>query len=322
MPLFETCPVGLQDYVRVKNEEPFISIFNHLASIQSEVLYNASRIYPFAYLNLGRMQLYLNKDFRQDKIIPVIRKNEQRLLEDGVSEQKPQYSLYTPHCRLDDILTTLEQLQPLSSIPVDITDVTKAYADEFLSQVSEWKKVETSKDIIQSAEKLSKLEGRNCSSLRNTMKHVRNDLKPEIQPLNARNAQDAVCVFQRWKVASAKKYFRITIGRDERLVSEYCDKMDFQNLFGYVYYINNLPAAVSFGCRSAKDPKFGIDVTVKALYSTYKGLADFAFIHLMQEMYKHGIELINDSGGNGAVKKNKDKFSPIGVIPMYDLQRK
>ena len=188
LPLFEANPVGLKEFVRVKNKEPFISIFNHLASIQSEVLYNHSRIFWSSYLNLGRYQLYLNKDFRQDKIIPVVRKNEQRLLEDGISEQKPQYTLYTPHCGLDDIWATLELLDQLSSTPVEITDVTENYATKFLSEVSGWERVETSKDIVQSAEKLAKLEGRNYSSLRNTMKHVRNDLKPEIQALNQRNA--------------------------------------------------------------------------------------------------------------------------------------
>src|SRR5208282_6255852 len=128
MPLFETCPVGLQDYVRVKNEEPFISIFNHLSSIQSEVLYNASRIFPFAYLNKGRMQLFLNKDFNNDKIIPVVRKNEQRLLEDKISEQKPQYTLYNPHCNFVDLGEIVKMVDPLSSSSVEITDVTKDYA--------------------------------------------------------------------------------------------------------------------------------------------------------------------------------------------------
>ena len=322
MPLFEANPVGLQNFVRIKNEEPFVSIFNHLSSIQSEVLYNHSRIYPFAYCDKGRMQLYLNKDFSKDKIIPVVRKNEQRILEDKVSEQKPQYSLYTPHCGLDDIWTTLEQLDPLSSVPVEITDVTKDYADEFLGQVKGWEKIKTSDDIIQSAEHLAELKGRNFSSLRNTLKHVRNDLKPEIQALNSRNAQDAICVFNRWKEMSIKRYFRITIGRDTRLIETYCDKMDFENLFGYVYYINQVPSAVSFGARSTKDRIYGQDITCKAL-PTCRGLADFAFIHLMNEMFKKGILLVNDSGGNSKpILDNKRKFAPVCVIQMFDLRRK
>ena len=324
MPLFETHPVGLQDFVRVKNEEPFITIFNDLACYQTEVLYNHSRIFPFSYLNLGRMQLYLNKDFNERKIFPVVRKNEQRLLEDHVSEQKPQYTIYNPyymHDTLDALLKVISELDKLSSAPVEITDVTRAYADNFLSQASGWEKVKSSDDVIQQADLLSELKGRNFSSLRNTMKHVRNDLKPEVQALNQRNANDAICVFERWKTLSAQKYFRITIGRDNRLIEEYCDKMDFQNFFGYVYYVNNQPSAVSFGCRSAKDPTWGQDVTCKAL-PTCKGLADFAFIHLMQEMHKKGITLVNDSGGQGKVLLNKKKFSPLMTIPMYSLRRK
>ena len=321
MPLFETNPVGLSNFVRVTNTEPFIEIFDYLYSIQSEVLYAHSKIYPFAYLNLGRMQLYLNKDFRQDKIIPIVRKNEQRLLEDKISEQKPQYSLYTPHCGIDDILATLEHLQQFSSIPVDITDVTKAYADKFLSQVNGWEKTKTSDDVIQQAGLLAKLEGRNFSSLRNTLKHVRNDLKPETQALNSRNAQDAICVFERWKATQGLKYFRVTVGRDVRLIEEYADKMDFQDFFGYVHYINNVPKAVSFGCRSAQEPTWGVDVTCKADPAS-KGLADFAFVHLMTEMNKKGIVYVNDSGGTGKVLLNKKKFHPLKSIPMYDLQRK
>lgn len=311
MPLFETSPVGLQNYVRVKNEEPFITLFNDLACYQSEVLYNHSRIFPFAYLNKGRMQLYLNKDLNERKIIPVVRKH----------EQKPEYTIYSPYCDIQELLIEVVRLDPFSSEPVCITDVTRHFADKFLEQVKGWEKVKTSDDVIQQADLLAKLAGRNFSSLRNTMKHVRNDLKPETQALNARNANDAICVFERWKTLSAQKYFRITIGRDIRLVEEYCDKLDFENFFAYVHYINNVPSAVSFGTRSVKDRTWGQDITCKAL-PTCKGLADFAFIHLCTEMNKKGITLINDSGGQGKVMLNKKKFSPLMTIPQYDLRRK
>lgn len=311
-PLFEANPVGLKDFVRVKNTEPFISIFNHLASVQVEVLYNHSRIFPFAYLNTGRMELYLNKDFSSDKIIPVVKK----------FTEKPQYSLYTPHAPYTDIIKVVEQLTPFSSEPVDIIDVTESYAAKFLEECKWWEKTKTSDDVVQCADKLAELAGRNFSSLRNTLRHVRNDIKPEVRPLSSTTATDAVCVFERWKDNEGVHYFRRTVGRDVRLVEEYADKMDFENIFGYVYYVNKLPAAVSFGCRSAKDREWGVDVTQKGLYNTYKGISDFAFIHLMQQMYLHGIKYVNDSGGAGPVRKNKLKFAPLKDITMYDLRRK
>lgn len=316
MALFETHPVGLKGFVRVKNEEPFISAFNRLYAGQGECLYNHSPIFPFAYLNLGQMKLYLNADFADRNIIPVVKKHELTL------EHAPSYSIHCPNVGKTRLLDTISSLNVFSSESVEITDVTKDFAEKFIACTEGWEKIVTSNDVIQNAAALSTLAGRNFSSLRNTMKHVKNDLKPEIQALNKRNASDAICVFEKWKTLSAKKYFRITIGRDVRLIEEYCDKLDFQNTFGYVYYINGQPAAVSFGCRSAYAPEWGIDVTCKGLTETFKGIADFAFIHLMTEMNKKGITLVNDSGGTGKVLLNKRKFSPIKMIPMYDLRRK
>jgi hypothetical protein len=262
------------------------------------------------------MRLYLNKDYADGHVIPVVRKHELTL------EHKPSFSIHCPDAELPFVLQTVEHLNKYSSGPVDIVDVTKAFADDFLLKNPGWIKVKTSDDVIQDAVKLSKLEGRNFSSLRNALKHIREDLKPEVQMLSIDNFEDALRVFHEWKDFNKTKYFRVTIGRDLRLIKEYYNKLDFVNLFGYVYYVNNYPAGVSFGCRSFKDSKFGMDVTCKGLNFKFKGMGDFAFIHLMQEMHKQGIELVNDSGGTGNVRKNKDKFHPLYTTPMFDLKQK
>jgi hypothetical protein len=313
MSLFKTHPPGLKDYVRVEHTPDFVKIFDHLFSLQDNILYNHSRIFPFSYLNKGRMKLYLNKDFREDKIIPVVQQ----------FEAKPQYNLFTPHCELDDIWEMLRVLDPISSIPVEIIDVDITYADNFLNVVSGWKKVKTSDDIIQDAQALSELKGRNFSSLRNTLKHVREDMRPCNVPLRKINYEDAIKVFEDWKENQGKKYFRVTVGRDIRLIEEYVkyDRLDYTNTMGFIHYVEDKPVACSFGCRSSKDPAWGIDVTCKANIN-YKGMGDFAFTYLMGEMWRKGIKYINDSGGTGKVKINKLKFSPLMSTPMYSLVRK
>lgn len=322
MSLFETHPVGLADYVRVQNREPFISVFEWLYGSQEQSLYNHSPIFPFSYLNKGQMKLYLNKDFTastnnkvKNKILPVVKQFEHTL------EHKPLYFLHCPIAEDSVILSAVEHLDELSSAPVVIADVTNHFALNFIERNPTWEKVKTSDDVIQHGEALAKLTGRNFSSLRNTIKHVKNDINPEVQPLNPRNANDAICVFERWKVTQGLKYFRVTIGRDIRLIEEYADKLDFYKFFGYVYYVNNVPKAVSFGTRSYMHPEWGVDVTCKADTSC-KGLADFAFIHLCSEMYKKGIKYVNDSGGTGKVMLNKRKFNPLKTIPCFDLKRK
>jgi len=311
MPLFTALPVGLKNYVQITHTEEFVKIFNYLSSLQTDILYNHSRIYPFAYLNVGQYSLYLNKDFCEDKIIPVVKH----------FGSKPQYTLYTPHASIDAILSAVYDLDKVSSVPVEITDVDKAYAENFLSQTVGWEKKKTSDDVIQQADKLTELKGRNFSSLRNTLKHVREDLRPLNVPLRPYNYQDALQVFNQWKETQGQRYFRVTIGRDLRLIEEYKDRTDFEDFFGFIHYIADKPVACSFGCTSAKDPSWGVDVTCKALPS-YKGMGDFAFIYLMQALNTKGVKLVNDSGGQGNVLKNKLKFGPLKTIPMYDLARK
>lgn len=324
MPLFETYPVGLQDFMQVKNQDLFRTIFAFVYAVQSDVLYNHSAVFPFSYLNKGKMKLYINKDVCIDttqqgktsktKIIPVVKQFEYTL------EHKPIYFIHCPIASIEDILATVDQLDVLSSVPVLISDVTEAYASWFLANTDGWEKVKTSDDVIQDACAMASLKGRNYSSLRNTLKHVREDLKPVIFPLNRSTYKDAISVFYAWKDKQGKKYFRVTIGRDVRLIQEYFDKIDEQRFFSYVYYVNGKPEAVSFGCAAEK-PQWGVDITVKA-NTNCKGLADFAFVHLLTEMNKHGIVYVNDSGGTGKVLLNKKKFRPIKTIPCYDLRRK
>ena len=319
MALFKTNPVGLEDFVRVENTSEFVSVFKQLYASQDEVLYNHSPIFPFAYLNLGRLQLFINKDHNRS-IIPVVKK----------FDAKPSYEIHSPFCTVWELVEIIAKLDKVSSNPVIVTDLTKSEAEYWLRQLEgdtctkvtneKWKKVKTSDDIVQDAEALSKLAGRNYSSLRNTLKHVRNDLKPETKQLSPENKADALSVFNAWKEKQGKKYFRVTIGRDLRLIEEYADKLDFVDYFSYVHYVNGKPEACSFGCRSWKQKDFGIDITVKANVDC-KGLGDYAFVHLMTEMNKQGIKLVNDSGGTGNVKLNKQKFRPVYTIPMYNLVR-
>lgn len=312
MPLFEANPVGLKNFVRVKNTKDFKDILYYLYAQQDTVLYNHSLIYPFSFLNKGAYELFINKDNTRSKIIPVVKQFDLAM----------QYMLHTPLATTQEIVALVEHLDKYSKDKVIITDVTEKYAHDFLSMTSGWEKVKTSTDIIQNAELLSQLKGRDFSSLRNTLKHVRNDINPITEVLSPQTKQDAISVFEEWKEKQGAKYFRVTIGRDIRLIEEYADKIDFVNTFSYIHYSQErVPIACSFGCRSSKDSRWGQDITVKANID-YRGMGDFAFIHLIQEMNKCGIVHVNDSGGDAKVKLNKLKFRPTGTVPMYDLRRK
>jgi len=309
--LFET--QELKGFIRVTHTARFESIFQLLYSMQSDVLYAHSRIYPFAYLNVGRLKLFVNEDVNSHdtvKIIPVVKK----------FDSTPTFFLHAPVAEVEDILRVVDQLTPLSKQPVKICDVTTSYAEWFLSQAKGWHKVKTSDDIIQDAKVLSEIKGRTYSSLRNTLKHVREDLKPEIRVLSPDNYKDAIKVFEDWKESEhAKKFFRLTIGRDVRLIETFYDKIDCENYFAYIYYVEGKPCACSFGTSAIGRIGWGQDITCKA-DTTKRGLADFAFIHLMQEMHKKGIQFVNDSGYySPGVRKNKEKFAPVLLIQMFDL---
>lgn len=311
MALFEVKDESfISDFKRVEHTEAFINQFKKIYSEADQALYNHSPIFPFSYLNKGRMELYLHLNLP----IPLVKK----------FKNAPKYWIHNPGLDMkpDELYQVVKQIELETKASVDITDLTSIQVDFYLDLFHRdgYKKIKTSTDVVQDAAKLSNLTGRNFSSLRNSLKHVEKDLKPDIQKLGSSNYLDAIKVFKQWKEESQTKYFRITIGRDVRLIEEYYDKLDFERFFGYVYYVNSLPSAVSFGCRSYYRDDWGQDITVKGLFNQAKGISDFAFIHLMQEMNKKGIIYVNDSGGEAKVKLNKYKFHPIDTIQMFDLR--
>lgn len=312
-PLFGTKELGpLPGYVRVERTEKFVWAFRQLYGVQSACLYNHSPIFPFSYLNRGKMKLFINEDWEKSGIIPVVQKN----------FELPTFFIHCPMSSTDNILNVVQALDKLSVHPCTITDVTAEFASQWVQTIPGWAKIKTSEDVVQDATKIREVKGRDFSSIRNGLKHVRTDLHPWWEPLSIKNKSDALQVFNEWKEVQGKKYFRVTIGRDLRLIEEYYDSVDLKDYFSFVYYVEDKPVAANFGCRSWYSPDWGIDVTVKANIN-YKGMGDFAFWHLISEMNQAGIKMVNDSGAASKnVKINKIKWKNPGFIQMFDLRRK
>ena len=313
MPLFDAKPISpYEGFERVDINNPsHQQFFKRLYKSQSDVLYNHSPIYPFAYLNVGTYRAFLPKE---GSLITLVAKN----------FTEPILSIHAPRSFAHNIWDVVQQFDSLSKQPIILTDLTEEDADIILANelFRNWKKVKTSMDVIQNTDKLTELNGRNFSSLRNTLRRVERDYKPDIVALCKDNYKDAIKVFENWKEKQGKKYFRVTVGRDIRLIEEYHDKIDFSTTYSYVYYISGVPSGVSFGCRSYSRDDWGMDITVKADVDI-RGLADFAFVNLMQRMNEDGIIHVNDSGYHSkGVKVNKFKFQPEGEIPMFNLVRK
>lgn len=318
MALFET-----QEIFKPKNSEKFVrvdpkkhvTIFKELLQNQSETLYNHSPIFPFAYLNTGNRTLFLNSDYSPNKIIPLAQKN----------KTTPTFELFTPFGDMKEILATIDK----ASICIEaIRDVTKQYAQDFLKHWSGWDLIRTSRDVVQDCHLVTELNGRNFSSIRNTLRRVERDYKPDIKLLTTETCADAILVFKDWQQEQGKKYFRVTIGRDIRLIEEYCKALkDLWQIsyFAYVYYVAGKAEAVSFGVRSWSNAEWGIDVTCKANVNI-RGLSDFAFQHLITQLHLAGILYVNDSGWNSKGNEiNKKKWwggKEPQLIPMYDLRRK
>ena len=301
----------MDNFIRVSNTPKFIDVFNNLFSKQADVMYNHSLIHPFSYLNKGRLELYINKDYSDDKIIPVVKK----------FKTTPSYMLYTPHANTEDILEVVNNLDKISKDPVYITDATEEYCTKFLSESPNWKKFRTSDDIIYDTKLVSEMRGKDFVKIRNKIK-VCGKLNPDVQVIStAKHRDDAIYIFRKWKDTQGLKYFRVTIGRDIRLLEEYYDKVDLKDIFGYIAYVDKKPAGVVLGCRSNHAKDWGIEVTTKSLID-YNGMSDYIRQYFLSEMNKAGINYINDSGiYSPGIKKNKIKWKPDRFIKMYDLKR-
>lgn len=306
---------GLRGFEQVASTPEFKKLFQEFFALSKDCLYNQSPIYPFAYLNKGAYKLFVNESWRntrQRKMIPIVQHN----------FTEPSYSLYQPMASLADIEEVNDQLSRISKDPVEIIDCTGEYADWMQNASNNtWKKEKTSDDVIQDAQIITSLPGRNFSSIRNTLRRVERDLKPNICRLDKYTMRDAQRVFEDWKELQGKKYFRVTVGRDLRLIEECAEWVDECDFFGYVYYVDGYPSAANFGCRSWNSPEWGIDVTCKARVDC-RGLSDFAYHHLVTQMYRQKIRWINDCGFAGAGDKiSKGKWQPQKFIPNFKLVR-
>ena len=308
--LFEVDEFIISGYKRVQHTAEYIEVFRKLFCMQEDVLYNHSIVQPFSYLNKGRLSLFINADYKSGEIIPIIQK----------FKNNPTFSLYCPRASDQRILETVEKLKEVSGKEVEIVDATDEWSQSFISNNPNWQRVETSKDVVYNTEKVHVLEGSGFSKIRNKIRRAEKCGLYIEEIRTEKHLGDAIQLFEHWKQTQGEKYFRVTVGRDKRLIEEYWDKVDGKNFFGYNAYIENECKGVVFGNRSDLKPDWGIEVTTKADIHT-PGASDYIRQYLLSRMYSEGIKFVNDSGFYGTgVKVNKTKWLPDRIIKMYKLK--
>jgi hypothetical protein len=161
-------------------------------------------------------------------------------------------------------------------------------------------------DYVYNREDLEKLAGRKYHKKRNLVNAFINNYNYEERPLNFSNIDDAFTVLEEWNDDR-------TINGDYKAAKEALEKMVSLELSGYMYYVDNEPAAWVLGEELAQGTMFGIHFE-KAL-DNYKGIYQFinqAFASILPKK----ITLINREQdlGDPGLRQAKMTYRPSGFI--------
>lgn len=286
------------------------NIFDILFSQKSTLLYDQSDVSPFAYWNIGNFKLYINDDWENTRIIPIIKK----------FTNKPRYYLYCPNCGIEETHSILEKLQPYSNKPTGIFQVTESEANEYKAD-GRFRAVKTSSDYINNLEDQVALKGKKFKSVRRRIFHAeRENVQIEFKLLDKDLVEKTVAFFKEWNATQGAKYLRGAVGRDIRLVEMYNNPNDKYNfcLIGYDTKLEKV-ASCYFVNISEFDSTISTCVTAKAL-TEYPDLGYLTYFKAKEESLKRGAKFENISGSySKGVKEQKERWRPFTTYKSFDV---
>ena len=119
--VLETTP-ELPGYHKVVHDDEHELYFDKMWEIVGDgLLFDHSRISPFAYFNEGQMELFVNDNWKVGCYMPIIKK----------FKNTPRYMLYCPIAPIDMIYDKMVELSAISAKPVQAIAVPAWVAEVF-----------------------------------------------------------------------------------------------------------------------------------------------------------------------------------------------
>lgn len=300
--VLETTP-ELPGYHKVVHDKEHEEYFDRMwAIVGEELLFDHSRISPFAYFNEGQMELFVNDDWKSGYYMPIVKK----------FKNTPRYMLYCPIAHIDMIYDKMVELNAISAKPVQIIAMNEQMVQVF-KQDGRFSVSKAGKDYVDNIVVQSQLKGGEYKRLRNHISKAERTILGEMgghyERLSPDNVHLAVELFKEWNATQGKKYLRGAVGRDIRLVEHYANRMT-DDIVCELVIVDGKAVSCIFSCIFKHDPTQSVAVMAKSLTS-YNNVSYMNELHCKKILVEKGVVHENVAGVYGAgTKMSKGKWKP------------
>jgi hypothetical protein len=168
-------------------------------------------------------------------------------------------------------------------------------------------------DYLYLREDLATLPGKQYHKKRNLVNAFLNNYRYEEKPMRKCLVKDAFFILEQWHAAKGEE-------GDFAASREALERMEYLNLKGYLYYVDDKPAAYTLGEALARGRSFAVHFE-KAIDS-YKGIYQFvnqSFAAALPKYYMY-INREQDLGDDG-LRQAKMTYRPSGFVKKYIVQK-
>jgi len=191
-------------------------------------------------------------------------------------------------------------------------------------------------DYLYQRESLARLAGRRLHRKKNLVNLFRRNNVCVAQPLVEQHIGDALQVLERWKqqqcavptppsgevpasaLAPPSRTESLTDAGDYAAAKEALENMEYLQLCGGIFYINDEPVAYTLGEELAQGRMFVVHFEKAILQPTHRGIYQYvnqAFAAALPEQYET-INREQDLGDPG-LRQAKESYKPVGFVTKY-----
>ncbi|MFQ3619309.1 MAG: phosphatidylglycerol lysyltransferase domain-containing protein [Spirochaetales bacterium] len=168
-------------------------------------------------------------------------------------------------------------------------------------------------DYLYRREDLATLAGRQYHKKRNLVNAFLNNYRYEEKPMRKNHIQDAFFILEEWKKSKNEE-------GDYPAAREALELMDVLNLKGYLYYVEDKPAAYTLGEALSRGRSFAVHFE-KAI-EHYKGIYQFVNKAFAAALPKYILYINREQDlGDPGLRQAKMTYRPCGFVKKYRVYK-
>jgi len=166
-------------------------------------------------------------------------------------------------------------------------------------------------DYLYRREDLATLSGRKLHKKKNLVNLFVRSNACVAKPLLEEYSDDALWILERWREQTGEP-------GDYEAAREALERMEYLQLCGGVFYVNDVPVAYSLGEELARGTMFVVHFEKAVVAEEYRGIYQYvnqAFAAVLPEKYE-SVNREQDLGDPG-LRQAKESYKPAGFVKKY-----